>query len=240
MSERDGTVNNPSDRTLADALRGLPDIAPPVDLWPGLARALEQRRPAHALRRARSLFSGAGRSGWPFATRTRMRSAPSDAGAKPSRVSRWVLPAALAAAIALAMLVPPFALRAPPSPTIADTTVATTPNPATASDPKPAASDELDTLHQRSQTLERWIAAVAARAPQDSRDLMAAVEVEDLIGFIDVQLGAVHDHAEALPLWRQRVALLEDLATIRGSAYAIAANDDNTSRAGNASPNRIN
>ena len=70
--------------------------------------------------------------------------------------------------------------------------------------------------------------------------LMAAVEVEDLIGLIDVQLGAAHDRNDALPLWRQRVALLEDLATIRGSAYAIVANDTDPSRDANASLNRIN
>ena len=85
-------------------------------------------------------------------------------------------------------------------------------------------TDELAQLHKRSQTLERWIAAVAARAPQDGRDLMAAVEVEDLIGLVDVQLGGRSTDADALPLWRQRVALLEDLAAIRGNGVALAAN----------------
>jgi hypothetical protein len=102
-----------------------------------------------------------------------------------------------------------------------------------------AANDELDALRSRSQTLERWVAAVAAHAPQSSRDLMAAVEVEDLIGLVDVQLGATRDRTDALPLWRQRVALLEDLATIRGSAFAIAASDVGTIGVDN-SFNRIN
>jgi len=53
---------------------------------------------------------------------------------------------------------------------------------------------------------------------------MAAVEVEDLIGLIDVQLGGVRGDADALPLWRQRVALLEDLAAIRGNAFTLAEN----------------
>jgi hypothetical protein len=53
---------------------------------------------------------------------------------------------------------------------------------------------------------------------------MAAVEVEDLIGLVDVQLGGARGEADALPLWRQRVALLEDLAAIRGSAFALAGN----------------
>lgn len=156
------------------------------------------------------------------------------------RVWRYAIPTALAAGLALALLLPRGGLQPTqpePSPALANTT--SVPAAATQAPAPAAAPDELDNLHQRSQTLERWIAAVAARAPQDSRDLMAAVEVEDLIGFVDVQLGAAHSHDDALPLWRQRVALLEDLATIRGSAYAIAANDDATSR-DDASLNRIN
>ncbi|HEV7491793.1 MAG TPA: hypothetical protein VGO25_13395, partial [Rhodanobacteraceae bacterium] len=90
--------------------------------------------------------------------------------------------------------------------------------------PKVSAIDEISNLNQRSRTLERWIAAVAARAPQDGRDLMAAVEVEDLIGLVDVQLGGSRGDVDALPLWRQRVALLEDLAAIRGHAFALAGN----------------
>ena len=57
-----------------------------------------------------------------------------------------------------------------------------------------------------------------------TRDLMAAVEVEDMIGLVDLQLEAARGDADALPLWRQRVGLLEDLATIRTSPYALAAN----------------
>ena len=52
---------------------------------------------------------------------------------------------------------------------------------------------------------------------------MAAVEVEDLIGLVDVQLTGARGDADALPLWRQRVALLEDLAAIRGNGAALAA-----------------
>jgi hypothetical protein len=135
------------------------------------------------------------------------------------RAWRTLVPLALAAGLLLAVLLPRALVResAPPE-------VAVVPAPTA-----PAVSvpdDELDALRVRSQTLERWIAAVAARAPQSSRDLMAAVEVEDLIGLVDLQLSGAHAPSDALPLWRQRVALLEDLATIRGSAFAIAANDD--------------
>lgn len=146
------------------------------------------------------------------------------------RVRAWkiALPSALAAAIALAVWLPrppvheaPISAAYPRDALAADAWQAPA-FPATAAAATP---DELHGLHRRSQSLERWITAFAANAPQSARELMAAVEVEDLIGLIDLQLGATRDDADALPLWRQRVALLEDLATIRGSAFAIAAND---------------
>jgi len=133
--------------------------------------------------------------------------------ARRGRPWRYALPVALAAGIALALVLPRLAHReAPAQPVVAN--IAAPVNGA----------DELAQLHTRSQSLERWIAAVAARAPQDGRDLMAAVEVEDLIGLIDVQLGGARTPSDALPLWRQRVALLEDLAAIRGNGVALAAN----------------
>jgi len=136
--------------------------------------------------------------------------------ARRRRTWRYALPIALAAGIALALVLPKLVHRdaAPSQP---PTPVASVAAPATD-------TDELSRLHKRSQSLERWIAAVAARAPQDGRDLMAAVEVEDLIGLVDVQLGGAGTDSDALPLWRQRVALLEDLAAIRGNGVALAAN----------------
>ncbi len=142
------------------------------------------------------------------------------------RPTRWryALPAALAAGVALAVLLPRggFNPRIAPTPTAPTVAIAA---PETTTAQPPDDPRELDALHQRSQSLERWIAAFTANAPQDSRDLMAAVEVEDLIGLVDVQLDAVRGDGDALPLWRQRVALLQDLATIRGNAFAVAAND---------------
>src|SRR5262249_10895151 len=129
---------------------------------------------------------------------------------------RYALPMALAAGVALALVLPKLAHRgagpAAPATPGANGTAPT------------AGPTEPSQLHTPPQSLERWIAAVAARAPQDGRDLMAAVEVEDLIGLVDVQLGGAHTDADALPLWRQRVALLEDLAAIRGNGVALAAN----------------
>jgi hypothetical protein len=137
------------------------------------------------------------------------------------RAWRYLLPAALAAGVALALLMPRSPTHDSETPRVASV-AATTSTPDTGNVTAPAPGDEIEQLHERSQALERWIAAIAARAPQDSRDLMAAVEVEDLIGLVDVQLGGVRGDADALPLWRRRVALLQDLASIRGSAFAVA------------------
>jgi len=135
----------------------------------------------------------------------------------------YALPAAIAAALALALLLPRWLAHDVETPRT--TPLVSAPAPETpATVPSVSAADEITNLNQRSRTLERWIAAVAARAPQDGRDLMAAVEVEDLIGLVDVQLGGTRGDSDALPLWRQRVALLEDLAAIRGNAFALAEN----------------
>ncbi|MGA9422801.1 MAG: hypothetical protein WBW61_10600 [Rhodanobacteraceae bacterium] len=195
MSHRDSTLTLHPDVALATALRALPDAAPEPDLWPDMARTLARRTQRKSRR-------------WQIA-----------------------LPVALAAGIALALLIPRTPTSRPQqspattasassavSPATATTTVV--PNTATAT----TDVHELADLRRRSQSLERWIAGFA-HAPQDSRDLMAAVEVEDLIALVDVQLGATRDRADALPLWRQRVALLEDLATIRVGAATLAAND---------------
>ena len=134
------------------------------------------------------------------------------------RRRRMVALALAASVAAVALLLPRTSLveREPATPA----TAATNATPAGADDP---GVDEIASLHQRSQTLERWIAGVSAHAPQDGRNLMAAVELEDLIGLVDLQLGATRGPADALPLWRQRVALLEDLATVRAQAFAVAA-----------------
>jgi hypothetical protein len=139
-------------------------------------------------------------------------------------VWRYLLPAAAAAALVVALLWPTPAMHEGVSP--AAPSASTGIGPASTFPAGSSAATELAQLRQRSRTLERWIAAVTAHAPQDGRDLMAAVEVEDLIGLVDVQLGVARTDADALPLWRQRVALLEDLAAIRGNAFAFAEDGD--------------
>lgn len=197
MPDRDHTLNPAADPSpLAAALRALPGATPRPDPWPQLAQSLGRR---------------AARRRHPY-----------------RRHALWLLPPALAAALALALLLPRSASEpsvSTPTPSVAAGPGGPAGTPAIAPAIAPA-SDELASLRQRSQSLERWIAAVSAHAAQDSRGLMAAVEVEDLIGLVDVQLNATRGRADALPLWRQRIALLEDLAMIRGSGVAMAANDD--------------
>ena len=128
-----------------------------------------------------------------------------------SRRLHMLVPLALAAGLAAFMLWP----RQTVQPSLPTTPLSTAGKQATH-------SAELAALQQRSQSMERWISALSHSAAQDSRNLMAAVEVEDLIGLIDIQLGAARDANDVLPLWRKRVRLLEDLATIRASGASVA------------------
>lgn len=139
-----------------------------------------------------------------------------------SRSRRHRRALAAVAAIALLALLPlGFEWSQHPAASITST-ASTAPN-ATTSPAKDGAAQELASLRQRSQLLQRWIDATPP--PVDGGDLMATVEIEDLIGLVDLQLGAVRADTDARVLWRQRIALLEDLATIRSHAsYAVAAN----------------
>lgn len=121
---------------------------------------------------------------------------------------RWFVPAALAASMLLGLVWTRSALHeTPANPAPAETTVAA----------GSTSAAELERVRARSRELEHWLAARPAQTALDAPTLMAAAEVEDLVGFIDVQLSATRDDSESLPLWRQRVALLEDLALIRST-----------------------
>ncbi len=122
---------------------------------------------------------------------------------------------AIAAAIAVVALVPSLMRHG-------DTHVDPVSPSTTSAHDVPSRSDA-DELRERSRQLERWLAAAGERAPQDARTLMAVAELEDLVGLVDMQLSAARNDAEALPLWRQRVALLEDLAVTRSVPAALAA-----------------
>ncbi|WP_440223947.1 hypothetical protein ACQQ2N_01725 [Dokdonella sp. MW10] len=166
---------SPHDDGLGAALRALPSVEPPSDLWPVLAAARAGSMPR---RRAR-----------------------------PSRVF------AIAASLALVALVPLLLPRGD-----APEDVPGTPTAAHV----PAAS-EVGVLRDRSRQLEQWLAVLSEQSPHDAHTLMATAELEDLVGLVDMQLSAARDDAEALPLWRQRVALLEDLAVTRSVPATLAA-----------------
>ena len=189
---------------LPEALRALPQVAPAQSAWPQLAAQLAAK-----------------------------------AGAR-DRVTprrRYFIPATIAAGIALAAIATPLLhqlrssqpsalgpqvatvsqLAASSSTNAANTTNAT--NPQTAAD----AGAQLAALQQRSQELEHWLHETArGAAPLSGQDLAAATEIEDMIGMVDVQLGAQQSNG-GLPLWRHRVALLEDLTVLRYSSYSVAA-----------------
>ena len=188
---------------LPEALRALPQVTPAQSAWPQLAAQL-------AAQGARDRAS-------------------------PRR--RYFVPAAIAAGIVLALIatsllrqldsLQPSALSprvatvsqvpASSSTNAANTTNAT--NPQTPAD----AGAQLASLQQRSQDLEHWLHETArAAAPLSGQDLAAATEIEDMIGMVDMQLGAQQSNG-GLPLWRHRVALLEDLTVLRYSSYSLAA-----------------
>jgi len=191
---------------LPEALRALPQVAPAQSAWPQLAAELAaQNRTQAALDRVSP------------------------------RSRRYFVPAAIAAGIALAVLATSL-LRQGPLPSVLGPRVATVSQPAASSSTNAAnttnatnpqtavdAGAQLAALQQRSQDLEHWLRETTrAAAPLSGQDLAAATEIEDMIGMVDMQLGAQQNNG-GLPLWRHRVALLEDLTVLRYSSYSVAA-----------------
>ena len=189
---------------LADALRALPLAAPERSAWPELAAKLSRET------------SDAGRE-----TRTA------------ERIRRFVVPAAMAAALAAVFIVTnqqrelhvtnPAATTATVAPSDAssptnDAPVTEVHNATNVTDPA-----RLAALQQRSQELERWLRETSGTAaPLQGQDLAAATEIENLIGLVDVELATPREAQDAT-LWRRRVDLLEDLSTLRYSNYQLAA-----------------
>jgi len=195
--------NRPNGMNLADALHALPLAAPERSAWPELAAKLRE--------------AGDGRR------ETEKR----------ERFRRFVVPVALAAALAL-VFVATYQPREPHATKPAAT--AATVTPANASSPmnsaqvaevhnaaNPTDSMQLAILEQRSQDLERWLRETGnAAAPLQGQDLAAATEIENLIGLVDVELAAPRETRDAR-LWQRRVDLLEDLSALRYSNYQLAA-----------------
>lgn len=156
-------------------------------------------------------------SAWPDLERALRESGVVREPAAPRPVvrKRYAFAAALAAGLAL-FAVWPNRVQTPGSAPSGDT-------PTTLA---AATGPSVDGLRDESQRIEGWLRKVSASGmPLGGQDLMAVTEVEDMIGLVDVQLGAVSDtSADAAALWRQRVDLLRDLVAIRTNAYSLAGN----------------
>jgi len=194
----------PNELNLAEALRALPLQAPERSAWPDLAAKLGAQR--------------------------------SDDGRKTGtaeRFRRFVVPAALAAALAL-VFVATYQQRNPQATHPATTTATVAPAAASSlandvhNDNVHNAANaneavQLAALQKHSQDLERWLRETGtAAAPLQGADLAAATEIENLIGLVDVELAAPRETQDAT-LWRRRVDLLEDLSALRYSNYQLAA-----------------
>lgn len=141
---------------------------------------------------------------------------------RPSAWRRYALPAALAAALAVA-----FVVLKRPDATVARTGASLSTNGTQTAQihnvDNAANAAELARLQQRSQALERWLRQTGRdAAPLQGQDLAAAAEIENLIGLVDVELAAPRQ-MQAQTLWQRRVGLLEDLAALRYSNYRLAA-----------------
>jgi hypothetical protein len=88
---------------------------------------------------------------------------------------------------------------------------------------------QLIALQSRSRELEQWLHQTAgAAAPLPGSDLAAAMEIENLIGVVDLQLAAPDQNdggRDEEKLWHRRVNLLEDLTALRYSNYRLAESD---------------
>jgi hypothetical protein len=192
-----GDVNTGELITVADALRALPQAAPPSGVWPQLAAQLAAQTVS------------------PPRSRPRRWLVPA------------ALAAGVVLACALLLRVPaPSAggnLTAT-NPATAASYVHNAANDTNTERPKPAAEENLAALQSRSHVLERWLRDTgAASAPKSAQDLAASAEIEDMIGLVDVQLAApdATNDSAALSLWRRRVALLEDLSMLRYGANVM-------------------
>lgn len=223
MSDRQSATEL-NDAAVGRALRGLASATPPQDGWAVLAASLQAQGLVRAADEVSTPTEPSRNSG--AAPAHSSRRARSSGSAVPRR--HW-LPAGVAAALALVAvaLMPTNRLDAPPPVTTPPaTTAAVTGAPATttaASSGAATGAAELAQLRGESARIEEWLRLLKAdETPLDGRSLMAATEIEDMIGLIDLQLAADSDSTgDTQALWRSRVALLRDLAAVR-TTYSLA------------------
>lgn len=124
---------------------------------------------------------------------------------------RW-LPLAAAAAVCALALVPVPRQGAPDHPAV--TTV--------------AANRDLTALIAQNQVYESALRSAAFGGHAHSaRSALAGAELEDLIGMLDLELSATGDDAQARDLWRQRLALMQELAAVRAGGLPERVTGDN-------------
>lgn len=193
-----GELNARAPMPLAEALRALPLAAPPESAWPRLAASLAQQV-AH----------------------------PRGANAARAR-RRYLLPAALAAAVAAAFVataslrvghVANGRLQVAGGATATKLQTGASSIHDVANDANRTDAESLAAAQARSHALERWLRETGKdSAPQSAQDIAASAEIEDMIGMVDIELADRSEDNASLPLWRRRIALLEDLATLRYGA----------------------
>ena len=83
--------------------------------------------------------------------------------------------------------------------------------------------ESLAQLQAHSMRLETWLGELRAHgAPLQGRALASAVDLQDRIGLIDLQLDAPDAAGDRHALWRQRIRLLQDLAMLRASQSPVS------------------
>lgn len=202
MSDRQSPTELSAD-PLAQALRKLASAEPPAAGWDALAASLQQaglvKTPTPAAHE-------------PHQPRQRQR---------PAARRRWIAAAVAAGLGLLALALVP--LNGPAPPQGSEPIASATSTPAATAAGSSDAGSELAQLRGESSRIEEWLRSLRAdETPLDGRSLMAATEIEDMIGLIDLQLAAGSDSgSEARALWRSRVELLRDLAAVR-TTYSLA------------------
>ena len=154
-------------------------------------------------------------SAWPQLERELLARRPP----RPSAWPRWV---ALAAALALAAVIP-LALKREAAVVAPQDVVAE--NAAAQPAPAPESADPNADLIERNQALGAWL--VATGEPFDAASAQLSAELEDMIAMVDMELSDAPDAARARALWEQRLLLLNELASVRSEGVMRVADIGN-------------